>query len=110
MQASLPGFVDAVKIEDFTIGHNALRILSMRALPDQPHEAEYPREEWIDQGDRENALDPNRRVQKKEDKAKKEQEVLNKEGTSPEDEVRPSLFSLSISTLTSFYRIKPATT
>lgn len=22
----------------------------MRALPDQPHEKEYPREEWIDQG------------------------------------------------------------
>ncbi|GAA5918640.1 hypothetical protein JCM6882_007890 [Rhodosporidiobolus microsporus] len=86
MQASLPGFVDAVKIDDFTIGRNAIRILNMRALPDQPGDKEYPREEWIDQGDREAALDPNRRMKKKEEKAQKEEEVLNQEGTSPEDE------------------------
>ncbi|GAA6035910.1 hypothetical protein JCM8097_005158 [Rhodosporidiobolus ruineniae] len=86
MQASLPGFVDAVKVEDFTIGRNAFRILNMRALPDQPGDPEFPREEWIDQGDREAALDPNRRIQKREEKAQKEEEVLKKEGTSPEDE------------------------
>ncbi|GAA5828103.1 hypothetical protein JCM11251_002590 [Rhodosporidiobolus azoricus] len=86
MQASLPGFVDAVKIDDFTIGRNSIRILNMRALPDQPGEPEYPREEWIDQGDREAALDPNRREKKREDKAEKEEQVLNQEGTSPEDE------------------------
>lgn len=49
MQASLPSFVEAVKIDDFTIGKNALRIVSMRALPDQPTEKDYPKEEWIDQ-------------------------------------------------------------
>ncbi|GAA6022197.1 hypothetical protein JCM10207_003939 [Rhodosporidiobolus poonsookiae] len=89
MQASLPGFVDAVKIEDFSIGRNAFRILNMRALPDQPGEPDYPKEEWIDQGSREEALDPNRRIAKPEDKGKKaekEEEVLNQEGTSPEDE------------------------
>lgn len=43
MQASLPSFVDAVKVEDFTIGKNALRIVSMRALPDQPHEKDVCR-------------------------------------------------------------------
>ncbi|GAA5969047.1 hypothetical protein JCM11641_007450 [Rhodosporidiobolus odoratus] len=86
MQASLPGFVDAVKVEDFTIGRNSFRILNMRALPDQPGDKEYPREEWIDQGSREDALDPNRRIKKREEKAKKEEDVLSKEGTSPEDE------------------------
>ncbi|GAA5950615.1 hypothetical protein JCM10213_006938 [Rhodosporidiobolus nylandii] len=86
MQASLPGFVDAVKVEDFTIGRNAFRILNMRALPDQPGEPDYPKEEWIDQGDREAALDPKRRAAKREEKAEKEEEVLTREGTSPEDE------------------------
>lgn len=52
MQASLPSFVEAVKVDDFTIGKNALRIVSMRALPDQPTEPDYPKEEWIDQGDK----------------------------------------------------------
>ena len=33
IQASLPGFVDAVKIADFSLGKNALRIVSMRGLP-----------------------------------------------------------------------------
>lgn len=53
MQASLSGIkvVDAVKIADFTIGKNALRIVSMRALPDQPHQKDYPKKDWIDQGD-----------------------------------------------------------
>ena len=57
MQASLPGIVDAVKIADFTIGKNALRIISVRALPDHPQDREYPRDEWIDQGKKE--LSPN---------------------------------------------------
>jgi hypothetical protein len=54
-------FVDAVKIEHMTIGRNAFWILNMRALPDQPTDSDYPKDEWIDQGDREAALDPNRR-------------------------------------------------
>ena len=50
MQQSLPKFVEAVRISDIGQGTNPFRIVSMRALPDQPHEKEYPREEWIDQG------------------------------------------------------------
>lgn len=88
MQASLPGFIDAVKVEDFTIGKNAFRILNMRALPDQPGEPDYPKEEWIDQGDKGAALDPARRQKKKEEKEKKDDEVLKQEGATPEDEVR----------------------
>ncbi|CEQ38684.1 SPOSA6832_00141, partial [Sporobolomyces salmonicolor] len=86
MQASLPGFIDAVKVEDFTIGKNAFRILNMRALPDQPGEPDYPKEEWIDQGDKGAALDPARRQKKKEEKEKKDDEVLKQEGATPEDE------------------------
>ncbi|KAG9114914.1 hypothetical protein FRC07_007586 [Ceratobasidium sp. 392] len=50
MQQSLPGLVDAVRISDIGQGTNPFRIISMRALPDQPGDKEYPREEWIDQG------------------------------------------------------------
>lgn len=50
MQASLPGFVDAVRISDIGQGSNPVRIISMRALPDQPGDKEYPREEWIADG------------------------------------------------------------
>lgn len=50
MQQSLPKFVEAVRISDLGQGTNPFRIVSMRALPDQPHEKEYPSEEWIDQG------------------------------------------------------------
>lgn len=50
MQQSLPKFVEAVRISDIGQGTNPFRIVSMRALPDQPGEKEYPREEWIDQG------------------------------------------------------------
>lgn len=50
MQQSLPKFVEAVRLSDIGQGTNPLRIVSMRALPDQPHEKDYPREEWIDQG------------------------------------------------------------
>ncbi|KAL8286155.1 hypothetical protein RQP46_004643 [Phenoliferia psychrophenolica] len=71
MQASLPGFIDAVKVDDFTIGKNALHLVSMRALPDQPHHKDYPKEEWIDQGDKEHALDP--KLMSEEQKQKKVQ-------------------------------------
>ena len=50
MQQSLPKFVEAIRISDIGQGTNPFRIVSMRALPDQPGEKEYPREEWIDQG------------------------------------------------------------
>jgi hypothetical protein len=81
MQASLPSFIDAVKIDDFTIGQNALRIVSMRALPDQPHEKDYPKEEWIDQGDEDAALDPNRRTKKEQ-----KEDQIKTPGETPEDE------------------------
>ncbi|SGY31845.1 BQ5605_C002g01266 [Microbotryum silenes-dioicae] len=94
MQASLPGFIDAVKVEDFTIGKNALRIISMRALPDQPNESGYPHEEWIDQGSEEEALDPSRRkkkVDKRKDLTEEESKKLDEinkqvEGEDVEDE------------------------
>lgn len=47
LQASLPGFVNAVRIADIGQGTNPLRIVSMRALPDQPGHPDYPREEWV---------------------------------------------------------------
>lgn len=50
MQQSLPGFVDAVKIDDLGIGENPLRFIAMRALSDMMSDKEYPREEWIHQG------------------------------------------------------------
>lgn len=74
-----------------TIGKNAFRILNMRALPDQPTDPDYPKEEWIDQGDREAALDPSRRVKSEKEKEKESQEegeqadeVMKRE--NPEDE------------------------
>jgi len=50
MQASLPSFIDSVKLSDLGQGTNPVRIVAMRGLPDQPGDPEYPREEWIDQG------------------------------------------------------------
>lgn len=50
MQASLPGFIDSVKLSDIGQGTNPVRIVAMRGLPDQPGDKQYPREEWIDQG------------------------------------------------------------
>lgn len=47
LQASLPGFVNAVRISDLGQGTNPIRIVSMRALPDQPGSKHYPREEWV---------------------------------------------------------------
>lgn len=51
MQASLPGFVDAVRISDIGQGTNPLRILSIRALADQPGDSGYPKQHWIDKGE-----------------------------------------------------------
>ena len=45
LQQSLPSFVDAVRIADVGQGTNPVRVVSMRALPDQPGQPEYPREE-----------------------------------------------------------------
>jgi hypothetical protein len=47
LQQSLPGFVTAVRIADVGQGTNPLRIVSMRALADQPGHPDYPREEWV---------------------------------------------------------------
>lgn len=47
LQASLPKFVDAVRVSDVGQGTNPLRIVSMRALADQPGHPDYPREEWV---------------------------------------------------------------
>ncbi|POV99130.1 hypothetical protein PSTT_14025, partial [Puccinia striiformis] len=47
MQASLPSFIDAVKVSDLGVGATPFRILSMRALPDQPGDPAYPRDNWI---------------------------------------------------------------
>lgn len=47
LQASLPGFIDAVRIADIGQGTNPVRIVSMRALADQPGHPDYPREEWV---------------------------------------------------------------
>ena len=51
LQQSLPNFVDAVRITDVGQGTNPLRIMSIRALPDQPGDVGYPRTDWIDQGE-----------------------------------------------------------
>ncbi|WVQ82868.1 hypothetical protein IAT38_005004 [Cryptococcus sp. DSM 104549] len=50
LQQSLPGFVDAVRITDIGQGSNPLRITSIRALPDQPQDVDYPKTGWINQG------------------------------------------------------------
>lgn len=42
---------DSVKISDVGQGTNPIRIVSIRGLPDQPGDKDYPREEWIDQKD-----------------------------------------------------------
>lgn len=47
MQASLPKFVDAVRISDLGLGTNPFRIIAMRGLPDQQTDRDYPKEEWI---------------------------------------------------------------
>lgn len=47
MQASLPKFVDAVRISDFGLGDNPFRIVAMRGLPDKQRDKDYPKEEWI---------------------------------------------------------------
>lgn len=50
LQQSLPGFIDAVRISDLSQGTNPLRILSIRALPDQPGDEGYPKTGWINEG------------------------------------------------------------
>lgn len=50
MQQSLPGFIDAVKIDDIGIGENPFRLVAMRGLADMMSDKEYPREEWITEG------------------------------------------------------------
>ncbi|KAH8835959.1 hypothetical protein DL96DRAFT_1809735 [Flagelloscypha sp. PMI_526] len=47
LQASLPGFVNAVRISDLGQGTNPVRVVHMRALPDKPGTRGYPREEWV---------------------------------------------------------------
>lgn len=47
MQASLPKFVDAIRISDLGLGTNPFRIVAIRGLPDQQTDKQYPREEWI---------------------------------------------------------------
>ncbi|PKI83993.1 hypothetical protein MVES1_002031 [Malassezia vespertilionis] len=48
MQASLPGFIQAVKISDFGLGANPFRLIAMRALADIMTDPEYPRKTWIE--------------------------------------------------------------
>lgn len=59
LQASLSGIVDAVRVADIGQGTNPVRVVSMRALADQPGHKDYPREEWVgldqDQQSREQA-------------------------------------------------------
>ncbi|KDN40023.1 hypothetical protein K437DRAFT_192864 [Tilletiaria anomala UBC 951] len=52
MQQSLPGFIDAVKVDDLGIGTNAFRFIAIRGLSDLMTDKEYPREEWITQSKR----------------------------------------------------------
>ncbi|TFK47021.1 hypothetical protein OE88DRAFT_1666844 [Heliocybe sulcata] len=47
LQASLPNFIEAVRLTDVGQGTNPVRIVSMRALPDQPGHPKYPQEEWV---------------------------------------------------------------
>jgi hypothetical protein len=47
LQASLPNVVSAIRLADVGQGTNPLRIVAMRALPDQPGHPDYPREEWV---------------------------------------------------------------
>ncbi|GMK56735.1 hypothetical protein CspeluHIS016_0305750 [Cutaneotrichosporon spelunceum] len=51
LQQSLPSFLDSVRITDVSQGSNALRITSVRALPDQPGDRGYPKTHWIDDGE-----------------------------------------------------------
>lgn len=61
MQASLPGIIDAVKISDYGQGSNPVRIISMRGLPDRTTDKDYPKEEWIDQGEKQTKKDADER-------------------------------------------------
>lgn len=47
MQASLPGFIDGVKISGISQGESPFRLIAMRGLADVMGDKDYPREEWI---------------------------------------------------------------
>ena len=85
MQQSLPGFVDAVKVDDLGIGTNPFRFIAFRGLSDLMTDKEYPREEWITQGKKIEEKD-----QKKTDSAKKvaskDEEVKDSDGDGIADE------------------------
>lgn len=70
LQQSLPGFIDAVRISDLSQGTNPLRILSIRALPDQPGDEGYPKTGWINEGNSDvKSTDPMKGEEFKEDDA-----------------------------------------
>ncbi len=77
MQQSLPKFIDAIRISDIGQGTNPFRIISMRALPDQPGDKEYPRDEWIADG---KAPGTSPAGASKEDKALEKRELLGDGG------------------------------
>ncbi len=58
MQQSLPGFIDAVKVDDIGIGENAFRFIAFRGLSDLMTDPKYPREEWITQGKKQEEIYP----------------------------------------------------
>ncbi|WFD31648.1 hypothetical protein MSPP1_002687 [Malassezia sp. CBS 17886] len=51
MQASLPKFIQAVKISDFGLGMNPVRVIDMRGLADVMTDKEYPRKMWMERAD-----------------------------------------------------------
>ncbi|TKY86188.1 hypothetical protein EX895_005013 [Sporisorium graminicola] len=92
MQQSLPGFVDAVKIDDIGIGDNPFRLVAMRGLSDMMSDKEYPREEWIHQGKKDsekNGADAKKEKKEEVSDAKKELEAAEDadgDGIPDEDE------------------------
>jgi hypothetical protein len=78
LQQSLPGFVDAVRISDVGQGTNPLRIVAMRALPDQPGKPGYPREEWV-------GLDPETQNKMRAEAAAKGENMVEQAGKSDDD-------------------------
>ncbi|SJX62547.1 uncharacterized protein SRS1_13394 [Sporisorium reilianum f. sp. reilianum] len=93
MQQSLPGMVDAVKIDDIGIGDNPFRLVSMRGLSDMMSDKEYPREEWITQGkkvpDEKEGADAKKEKKQEVSDAKKELEAAEDadgDGVADDDE------------------------
>lgn len=87
MQQSLPGFVDAVKIDDVGIGENPFRLIAMRGLADMMSDKEYPREEWITQGKvvPDDSPDRQAKKEKEEERAKKSEAQKALEGDEDAD-------------------------